>query len=207
MSKVINITMKKLKSNTFLDPSLHFVLLCSLTFFLFFICNVAFAAGHYTIEIHKSERKLLVKKNHILQKTYRIASGSGGSGDKLQRGDKMTPTGVYKILHFKDNSRFHIFMQLNYPNAQDALNGLNNGTINHDEFSGIVSSLQRNRMPNQNTDLGGAIGIHGIGDETSDRLALHADENWTKGCIAMKNKEIVELRKYVRAGTSVLIFD
>ncbi len=110
-------------------------------------------------------------------------------------------------MHFKDDSRFHRFIQLNYPNAQDAVNGLEQGLITRDEFGMIIQSLKRNRLPNQQTPLGGAIGLHGIGEETTDRLALHKDENWTKGCIALKNKEIEELRQMITIGTSVLIFD
>lgn len=188
-------------------PVTRALLLSVLSLLLILFSNNSSAAGSYTIEIHKTDRVLLLKKNHILRKTYRISTGSGGVGDKIIRGDKKTPTGVYQIMHFKGTSRFHFFMQLNYPNAQDALNGLNYGTIDRDEFGMIINSLRRNRMPSQNTDLGGAIGIHGIGNETEDRLALHEDENWTKGCIAMKNKEIAELRRFVKIGTSVLIFD
>ncbi len=171
------------------------------------VSSHSFAAGSYTVEIHKSDRVMLIKKNHVLRKTYRIASGSGGVGNKTHRGDKKTPTGVYQIMYFKDDSRFHVFMQLNYPNAKDALDGLKHETINKDEFGMMINSLKRNRMPDQDTDLGGAIGIHGIGNETEDRLALHKDENWTKGCIAMRNKEIEELRRFVKIGTTVLIFD
>ncbi len=175
-------------------------------FGLIFISQLSFA-GDYTLEIYKSDRLLLIKKDHLLQKTFHIASGSGGAGDKTRRGDKITPTGVYKILHFKEDSRFHFFMQLNYPNAKDTLDGLKNKTINRDEFSQIIHDLKRKTMPDQNTELGGAIGIHGIGDQTEDRLMLHEDENWTKGCVAIKNEEIEELRNFVHIGTSVIIFD
>ncbi len=174
---------------------------------LIFISQLSFAAGHYTLEVRKSERLLLVKKNHVLHKTFHIASGSGGSGDKIRRGDKTTPVGVYKILYFKEESQFHYFMQLNYPNAKDALDGLKNKTINIDEFRQIIYDLKRKTIPDQETALGGAIGIHGIGDQTEDRLKLHEDENWTKGCIAIKNEDIDELRDFVHIGTSVIIFD
>ncbi|MFK8068854.1 MAG: murein L,D-transpeptidase family protein [Gammaproteobacteria bacterium] len=179
---------------------LIFLLLSSVSAF----CS---AAGSYTVEIHKSDRIMILKKDHLLKKTYHIATGTGGAGTKVKLGDKMTPTGVYRILHFKEDSRFHLFMQLNYPNAKDALLGLQKKTINQDEFSQIISSLKRQTIPNQETELGGAIGIHGIGEQTEDRLILHKDENWTKGCIAIKNEEIEELRTFVKIGTPVVIFD
>jgi len=176
-------------------------------FGLIIISQVTFAAGDYTLEIYKSDRLLLVKKDHTLQQTFRIATGSGGSGDKIHRGDNKTPIGVYKIMYFKEDSRFHYFMQLNFPNAKDAFDGLKNNTIDQYEFGQIISALKRKMLPDQETDLGGAIGIHGIGEETEDKLALHEDENWTQGCIAMKNKEIEELRHFVHIGTPVIIFN
>ena len=88
------------------------------------------------------------------------------------------------------------FMQINYPNAKDALHGLKNKTIDRDTFNQIIYAQQENRAPDQKTDLGGALGIHGIGEETDEKLDLHRDENWTNGCIAMKNEEIEELREF-----------
>ena len=55
--------------------------------------------------------------------------------------------------------------------------------------------------------LGGLIGIHGIGVETADKLEIHQMTNWTKGCIALRNSEILELSKYVSHGTPVIIID
>ena len=178
-----------------------------LFFYIIFISPVNLAASDYMLEIHKSDRLLLIKKDHVIKKTFHIAAGSGGAGNKTRRGDKVTPTGVYKILYFKEDSHFHLFMQINYPNAKDALDGLNNDTIDKYEFGQIINALKRKTLPDQDTALGGSIGIHGIGEETDDRLALHKDENWTKGCIALRNEEIEELRNFVHIGTSVIIFD
>ncbi len=181
--------------------------------FLFFLLLSAFpfqtnlAAGDYTIEIYKSSRLLLLKKDNVLKKTFQIAVGSGGLGDKIRRGDNKTPIGSYRVTFFKENSDFHLFMQLNYPNAKDALHGLKNKIIDRKEFGLIINALKRKVIPNQETDLGGSIGIHGIGEENEEKLALHRDENWTQGCIAMRNDEIDQLRKFVHIGTPVIIFN
>lgn len=181
-----------------------------LLFFLCLISNMALAVsghtGDYSLEIYKSDRLLLVKKNNLLQRSYKIAVGSGGRGHKSRDGDNITPVGVYQVVHFKENSRFHLFMQLNYPNSNDALRGLQRSVIQKYEFDRIIQQLKSHKVPDQRTSLGGSIGIHGIGNETKDRLTLHQIENWTQGCIAVTNEEIDELRTFVEIGTRVIIF-
>ena len=96
-------------------------------------------------------------------------------------------------------------MRLNYPNVKDAFYGLKNKTITRYEFDRIIDSLRRGELPPQNTALGGAIGIHGIGQETEKTLRIHSKVDWTEGCIALTNAEVAELRAYVQVGTEVVI--
>ncbi len=159
----------------------------------------------YELEIVKSERKLFVKQHGRIKRSFNIAVGSGGYGDKHRRGDKKTPVGIYQIYGFNNNSRFHFFMRLNYPNIKDAFFGLKDRVIGHNEYNRIVSAWRRGHPPPQNTLLGGAIGIHGLGIENDEKLGIHADENWTEGCIALTNREIEDLRRYVSHGTRVVI--
>ena len=159
----------------------------------------------YDIEIQKSEQVLLVKHGDTVERTYHIALGRGGHGDKRMHGDNRTPVGVYRIADFNHNSRFYMFMHLNYPNVKDAFWGYKNHLISEDEFNRILSALRRGALPPQTTALGGSIGIHGIGELTEEKLRIHRSANWTEGCIAMTNAEIDELRRYVGVGTRVEI--
>lgn len=159
----------------------------------------------YTVEIYKSRRELLVKQGTRVARRYRAALGSGGIGDKRIRGDHKTPVGVYYITGFNDASAFDIFMRLNYPSLKDGFFGLKRSLITREEFERIVDAQRQDALPPQDTPLGGAIGIHGIGEETSDRLKIHANLDWTKGCIALTNREIRELRSFVDVGTMVVI--
>ena len=162
-------------------------------------------AGPYYLEIDKSERLLRVKFADKTYRQYHIASGRGGPGVKQQLGDKRTPEGIYRIAGFNENSQFHLFMRLNYPNVKDALFGLKSNVISKVEFDQIIESLKFGKLPPQNTALGGAIGLHGVGEETADKLKIHSNLNWTKGCVALTNDEILELRQYVSIGTEVVI--
>ncbi len=164
-------------------------------------------AGSLTIEVYKSNQELIVRDGNSIIKKYRVASGRGGAGTKMQLGDKKTPIGEYKILEFKENSRFHFFMQINYPNPVDAWYGYKNELINGEEFKEIIKASTVNELPPQDTRLGGYIGLHGIGEVTEEKISIHNRHDWTEGCIALTNEEISELRQFVTIGTPVLIFD
>lgn len=165
------------------------------------------AAPNYELEVRKSERLLLVKKGNKIEKTYRVATGRGGKGDKQMTGDARTPIGRYRIVRFNHNSKFHFFMQLNYPNATDAFYGLRYKRISRREFHRIIDALRGGRVPPQDTALGGFIGIHGIGRVNRQKLRIHSAADWTDGCIALTNEDIQDLRRYVSVGTIVVISD
>ena len=96
-------------------------------------------------------------------------------------------------------------MQLDYPNLLDAWYGYKNNVISASDFKKIAYAYKQKKIPPQNTRLGGYIGIHGIGEETDQKLMIHNGFNWTDGCIALTNEQISELRKYVDIGTKVII--
>lgn len=56
-----------------------------------------------------------------LVRQYAIAAASGGPGPKRREGDFQVPEGVYRIDRFNPNSRFHLSMGLDYPNASDRM--------------------------------------------------------------------------------------
>ncbi|AFJ01388.1 ErfK/YbiS/YcfS/YnhG [Methylophaga frappieri] len=159
------------------------------------------------IVIVRDQNKLVIKKNNRTIKTFRAAFGSGGRAAKVQEGDRLTPKGHYRIHEVRSSDSFHTFMQLNYPNMEDAKRALKAGMIDRYQYRRILGAHLYNELPPQNTVLGGLIGIHGIGVETQEKLEIHEISNWTKGCIALRNSEIVELSRYVSHGTPVIIVD
>ena len=171
---------------------------------LIVLCQAA-AAAPYSIEISKSDRILVVKQNKKIVKKYNIAHGRGGKGTKIRSGDNKTPTGTYRAIDFKTNSKFHFFIQLNYPNPLDAWRGYRNEVISAAEFKQIIQAYKRKTLPPQSTGLGGYIGIHGIGMMSAEKSRIHEAHNWTEGCIALRNEEINELKKYIALGTKVVI--
>lgn len=133
---------------------------------------------------------------------HEAAFGRGGIGQKKKRGDNITPKGIYKIGWLNDKSSFRLFYGLTYPSVNDARIGLEQNLISQDEFSAIETAHKKNKIPPQNTALGGSVGIHGLGP---GRLDIHQNFDWTKGCIALTNKQIVDLSRFVKPGMIVMI--
>jgi murein L,D-transpeptidase YafK len=157
------------------------------------------------LEVSKTQNQLLVRDGDRILKRFRIAYGKGGPGKKQKLGDNKTPVGIYRIVDFKDDSRFHLFMQIDYPNPLDAWHGYRTEIIDAGQFRAIATAHRNSSVPPQNTALGGYIGIHGIGEMSDQKLDIHEFENWTDGCIALTNEEVTELRRLVDIGTRVVI--
>jgi murein L,D-transpeptidase YafK len=181
-----------------------------ITVFLLLISSLSISANpsdNIELLISRSAHTLSVKKGDITLSTYNVAFGSGGKKAKLKEGDHTTPKGTYLINRISDSVNFHLFMLLNYPNMNDAKRALKTNLISRKQYRAILLAHIEGRLPPQNTALGGAIGIHGIGVETKDKLEIHQFADWTKGCIAMRNDEVEVLRRYITQGTRVIITD
>ena len=176
------------------------------TVFVFvLLANLHVIAAPYHIEISKSTRTLLVKNEDEIIKEYAISYGKGGKGTKRRIGDNKTPVGNYRIIDFKSDSKFHFFLQIDYPNLLDAWYGYKNEVIDATDFKKIAIAYKNRSVPPQSTRLGGYIGIHGIGESTEEKLQIHRVHNWTEGCIALRNEEVIELKDLVTIGTKVII--
>ena len=174
-------------------------------FVLFACISLPTNAEEYQILIHKNDRELILKKSNEIIKKYHVATGKGGKGTKRKRGDSKTPLGVYQISKLNKSNRFHYFIQLDYPNLIDAWYGFKNEIIDGNDFKRIAHAYKKREFPPQDTNLGGQIGIHGIGKITKQKLSIHQEINWTNGCIALTNDDINDLIRYIKIGTTVVI--
>jgi murein L,D-transpeptidase YafK len=103
----------------------------------------------------------------------------------------------YKVAGFKSNSDFFYFIRLNYPNENDARRGFKDRLINKHQYDAILDALDDHDLtPPQDTQLGGAIGIHGIGEESQSKISMHNTLDWTQGCIALRNHEVEESTRF-----------
>jgi hypothetical protein len=60
-------------------------------------------------------------------KAYPVLGASGGLGPKLAEGDEQVPEGIYRAESLNPNSRFHLSIRLDYPNAFDRRMGRADG--------------------------------------------------------------------------------
>lgn len=62
-----------------------------------------------------------IKEPFTLFKTYKVCMQSGTTGPKRIEGDYQVPEGFYYINEFNPNSKYHLSLGLNYPNASDRI--------------------------------------------------------------------------------------
>ncbi len=144
--------------------------------------------------VNQGEKTLEVLEN--------IAIGKNGAGFKQHIGDSITPLGDYKIGWIDTNSAYHLFMGITYPSEANAWKALKQGLISNEHYEAIAAASLHDRVPPQNTPLGGRIGIHGLGRAD---INIHKKMNWTKGCIALTNQQIMRLSHWVTEGTVIKI--
>jgi len=138
----------------------------------------------------------------VVDKFDYVALGRGGTSNKRKRGDNSTPLGEFHVAWVNRESPFHIFFGLDFPTVELADQAYREKRIDRDTYYSILDALRERRLPPQNTSMGGRIGIHGLG---SADLKIHRGFNWTKGCVALTNREIERLARCVQIGTRVVI--
>jgi murein L,D-transpeptidase YafK len=147
-----------------------------------------------SMEVKKGDKTVAVLDN--------IAIGRNGAGEKIHRGDDITPLGTFKIGWINHNSAFRKFFGLTYPAIEHADQALKLGNIDQGTYDSIARAHINGQIPPQYTDLGGQIGIHGLG---AGNLSIHKSMNWTHGCIALTNDQIDQLSQWVEKGTLVTV--
>lgn len=155
------------------------------------------------ILIDTTAQQLSVMRGDEEQLTFsNIAIGRYGASSSRMKGDNRTPLGSFQVSWFKQNHRYHQFFGINFPNQEAADLALAEKRISRVTWMRITNALRSNKLPPQDTPLGGYIGIHGVGRGDS---AVHSDFNWTNGCIALTNAQINKLSTLIRLGTKVVI--
>mgnify|MGYP006316337187 CR=1 FL=1 len=130
------------------------------------------------ILVEKSARRLTVYRDGAALRTYRIALGFAPTGDKLRQGDGKTPEGTFRIDRRNAASAFHLSLGLDYPQRDD-----------------LIRARAGSYAP------GGDIFIHGRDGKNRGR-----GDDWTAGCIAVKDREIRKIYAMVRTGTEIHIY-
>ncbi len=122
------------------------------------------------IVVEKAERKLHLVKDGEPFRTFEIALGIRPSGDKEYEGDFRTPEGVYSLDTRNPHSEFFLSIHVSYPDFED-----------------VRQARSKGLQP------GGAIMIHGQPNEPTRSEAYYRTQDWTNGCIAVSNSDMIDI--------------
>ena len=123
-----------------------------------------------TVIVRKSHRTLQLLRNGQVLRSYKVALGLRPDGHKQSEGDFRTPEGKYKLSRRNPNSEFFLSIQVSYPNDDDIA-----------------------RARKQGVRPGGAIMIHGQPNIPRKPRDYYSNVDWTEGCIAVSNPDMVEI--------------
>lgn len=132
------------------------------------------SAGDFPIAdkviVEKSARKLYLVRNGEAFRTFDIALGIAPTGDKQEEGDNRTPEGLYYLDMRNPNSDYFLSIRISYPNEAD-----------------------RREARKRGADPGGQIMIHGQPNTPTYSLAYYRRSDWTNGCIAVSNSDMIDI--------------
>lgn len=140
-------------------------------------------SGGSAIVVSKNERSLTLYVAGRAVQTYRAEFGFNHLQQKIRSGDGATPEGRYRIVSKKDRgrSKYYRALEIDYPNGDDRQR------FERARRAGQVPASAR---------PGGLIELHGDGGRGWD---------WTKGCVALANRDMDKLYPQVQIGTPVTI--
>jgi murein L,D-transpeptidase YafK len=122
------------------------------------------------IVVHKAERRLDLMRGYSVLRSYKVALGLNPVGQKERAGDFRTPEGTYYLSRRNSRSDFFLSIQVSYPNDADL-----------------------RRAHHKHWDTGGSIMIHGLPNSLKHPPQYYENNDWTDGCIAVTNADMVEI--------------
>jgi murein L,D-transpeptidase YafK len=132
--------------------------------------------------VEKSARKLHLLRDGQVIKSFDISLGLSPDGAKRMEGDFRTPEGRYFVEMKNPNSDFFLSIKISYPGPAD-----------------------RQRARQLGVDPGGQIMIHGHPNEPRYPISYYAGRDWTDGCIAVSNSDMVDIWLMTTTSTPIEI--
>jgi murein L,D-transpeptidase YafK len=122
------------------------------------------------VVVRKGERRLFLMRGENVLRSYKVALGLNPVGHKEREGDFRTPEGKYRLTRRNPRSDYFLSIQVSYPNETDIQRARHNGWY-----------------------AGGSIMIHGLPNMLKHSPEWYEKQDWTDGCIAVSNSDIVEI--------------
>jgi len=122
------------------------------------------------ILVRKSERRLFLLRGSSVLRSYHVALGLNPVGQKERSGDFRTPEGNYVLARRNPRSDYFLSIEVSYPNEKD---------------------LRRARRNHWNA--GGSIMLHGMPNQPRMGPEYYETNDWTDGCIALSDADMLEI--------------
>ncbi len=122
------------------------------------------------VVVEKENRKLHLIKDNEIFRSFDIALGIAPVGDKQSEGDFKTPEGNYTLDKRNPDSDFFLSIHISYPDSGD-----------------------RREARAKGVSPGGQIMIHGQPNEPTYSAAYYKKQDWTNGCIAVSNSDMIDI--------------
>jgi murein L,D-transpeptidase YafK len=132
------------------------------------------------VVVRKSARKLFLYRRGEVVREYEVRLGLRPEGAKEFEGDFRTPEGRYHLARRNPQSDYFLSIQVDYPNDRD-----------------LAKAKRKKVMP------GGAIMIHGLPNTPRKPLDYYHRVDWTDGCIAVSNSDMVEIWLMTKPGVPI----
>lgn len=150
--------------------------------------NSSLPVSPVRIVVDKSNYELYVYDAKGWYATYPVVFGNRNLDDKKMEGDRKTPEGTFHITAKRYHNKWSRFMALDYPTKQD--------------LAKFEERRRRGEVPAK-ASPGGGIGIHGTWPH--EGFVIDRYNNWTNGCISLKNEDVQELYSFIPVGTPITI--
>jgi hypothetical protein len=134
------------------------------------------------IVIEKRQRRLLLMNGGEVVAIYPVKLGLSPVGHKQYEGDFRTPEGSYFLSRRNPRSEYFLSLEVSYPNEAD-----------------------RERARKAGLRPGGLIMIHGQPNVRTRSPEYYAKNDWTNGCIAVSNSDMIDIWQRTRLGMPIEI--
>ena len=132
------------------------------------------------IVVRKAQRRMYLMDGDTIVRSYKIALGLEPVGPKERDGDFRTPEGWYRLARRNPRSDYFLSIQISYPNGAD----LRRAHLHH-------------------WQPGGSIMNHGLPNRLKNSPGYYRHNDWTDGCIAVSDADMVEIWLLTREGMPI----
>jgi murein L,D-transpeptidase YafK len=121
------------------------------------------------VVVYKAERRMELLRGTEVLRTFKVSLGLIPKGHKEWAGDFRTPEGHYLLTRRNPRSDYFLSILISYPNERD-----------------LKAAKAHGRDP------GGSIMIHGWPNQLKREPGYYS-RDWTDGCIAVSNADMLEI--------------